>query len=656
MSSPTTPSPRLDRARQLVQEKGLSKEDLVLLEEILQAGELDPLLEAQGGAPEPPSTRSLVDLRRGLGLFLAFLTQFNPRRMGDARASMGLVIEHGLARLGRQAKECHRDFLQEPGTAPWIGQALDLVASLRALALSAGSAAGSAEGLPLRRDWAAFLTDHGEDFREVAVALQEVEEGSTLATRLHSQLKTLNRNLRNAEGRPEEALRKLADLLESATPLETRRKVEPLLLVEHVVSNLRLSLRRPLEKGMEAGIHWPAVAQIHGSLQWLWNHLGWQLPRVEAKDLQRVLPREVRKLLQQIRKDDPAAFHLLARSLGGHLAIMGLLEGLGPFTHASEEARYAAVAPFLVVEGELGRMADRTYSPDGLQSLKPGPESQRLRGLFRQAALAQRQDQSTVRALLQQALAAPDTDQLAIGLDNLRALLLAHQRNQVGDLVGVFSPDLRQRLYPESVSLAEEGDRLRQRLHRLYESLTPLQNQLQLHLELQDWPRLALGLAQGQQQASAFRRSPEFPLIRPADREEADRLIQLLARTLDGPADVRQALVEGTDLVAELLRFLELLLLRINARAPLIRHDLEIARGALDLCGQLKAAEGPDRNRLAQKLLQTAKRLGVRDPQSLVLLKRWVRAERSQKDQRANLDPLAAHLDRLAARLDAALG
>ncbi|MBS1785926.1 MAG: hypothetical protein JST24_10895 [Acidobacteria bacterium] len=652
MSSPTTPSPRLDRARQLVQEKGLSKEDLVLLEEILQAGELDPLLDAQSGPPEPAGTRSLVDLRRSLGLFLAFLAQFSPRRLGDSRAAMGLVIEHGLARLGRQAKDCHRELLQEPGTAPWVGQALDLVASLRAMALSAGTA----EGLPLRRNWAAFLTDHGEDFREVAVALQDLEDGSTLATRLHSQLKTLNRNLRNAEGRSEEALRKLADLLESATPLETRRKVEPLLLVEHVVSNLRLSLRRPLEKGMEAGIHWPAVTQIHGSLQWLWNHLGWQLPRVEAKDLQRVLPREVRKLLQQIRKDDPAAFRLLAKSLGGHLAVMGLLEGLGPFAHATEEARYAAVAPFLVVEGELGRMAERTYSAESLHGLKPGPEAQKLRGLFRQAALSQRQDQSTVRALLQQALAASDTDQLAVGLDNLRALLLTHQKNQVGDLVGVFSPDLRQRLYPESVSLAEEGDRLRQRLHRLYEGLTPLQNQLQLHLELQDWPRLALGLAQGQQQASAFRRSPEFPLIRPADREEADRLIQLLARTLDAPSDVRQALVEGTDLVAELLRFLELLLLRINARAPLIRHDLEIARGALDLCVQLKAAEGPERNRLAQKLLQTAKRLGVRDPQSLVLLKRWVRAERSQKDQRANLDPLAAHLDRLAARLDAALG
>ena len=652
MSSQATPSPRLDRARQLVQEKGLSKEDLVLLEEILQAGELDPLLDAQSGPPEPPSTRSLVELRRNLGLFLAFLGQFSPRRLGEARAAMGLAIEHGLARLGSQAKACHRELLQEPGTAPWIGRALDLVASLRAMALSAGSG----DPLPLRRDWAAFLTDHGEDFREVATALLGLENGETLATRLHSQLKTLNRNLRNSEGRSEESLRKLADLLEAATPLETRRKVEPLLLVEHVANNLRLSLRRPLEKGMDGGIHWPAVTQIHGSLQWLWNNLGWQLPRVEAKDLQRVLPREVRKLLQQIKKEDPAAFRLLAKALGGHLAIMGLLEGLGPFAHATEEARYAAVAPFLVIEAELGRMAEHTYGPDLLQGLKPGPEAQKLRGLFRQAVLAQRQDQGTVRALLQQSLINRDTDQLAQGLDNLRTLLMTHQRNQVGDLVGVFSPELRQRLYPESVSLADEGDRLRQRLHRLYEALTPLQNQLQLHLELQDWPRLALGLAQAQQQASAFRRSPEFPLIRPGDREEADRLIQLLARTLDAPQDVRQALVEGTDLVAELLRFLELLLLRINARAPLIRHDLEIARGALDLAQQLKTAPGAERSRLAQKLLQTAKRLGVRDPQSLVLLKRWVRAERGQRDQAANLDPLASHLDRLAARLDAALG
>ena len=651
MPSPSTPSPRLDRALQLVQEKGLSKEDLVLLEEILQAGELDPLIDAQSGPPEPPGTRALVELRRSLGLFLAFLSQFNPRRLGDSRAAMGLVIEHGLGRLGGQAKACHREFLEDPGTPAWIGRALDLVASLRAMALSAGS-----DDLLLRRDWAAFLTDHGEDFREVAVALQGLPDGSTLASRLHTQLKTLNRNLRNAEGRAEDSLRKLADLLEAATPLETRRKVEPLLLVEHVVTNLRLSLRRPLEKGMDGGIHWPAVTQIHGSLQWLWNHLGWQLPRVEAKDLQRILPREVRKLLQRIRQEDTAAFRVLAKALGGHLAISGLLDGLGPFAHASEEARYAAVAPFLVIEAELGRMAEHTYGPELLEGLRPGPESQKLRGLFRQAVLAQRQDQSTVRALLHLALAARDTDQLAMGLDNLRALLLTHQRNQVGDLVGIFSPELRQRLYPESASLADEGDRLRQRLHRLYESLTPQQNQLQLHLELQDWPRLALGLAQAQQQASAFRRSPEFPLIRPGDREEADRLIQLLARTLDAPADVRQALVEGTDLVSELLRFLELLLLRINARAPLIRHDLEIARGALDLCQQLRAADGSERSRLAQKLLQTAKRLGVRDAQSLVLLKRWVRAERSQKDQLANLEPLAAHMERLAARLDAALG
>ena len=652
MPSPSTPSPRLDRALQLVQEKGLSKEDLVLLEEILQAGELDPLIDAQSGPPEPPGTRSLIELRRSLGLFLAFLSQFNPRRLGDSRAAMGLVIEHGLARLGSQAKACHRELLEDPGTAAWIGRALDLVASLRAMALSAGSG----DPLLLRRDWAAFLTDHGEDFREVAVALQGLSEGSALATRLHSQLKSLNRNLRNEEGRAEDSLRKLADLLESATPIETRRKVEPLLLVEHVVTNLRLSLRRPLEKGMDGGIHWPAVAQIHGSLQWLWNNLGWQLPRVEARDLQKLLPREVRKLLQRIRKEDAGAFRVLAKALGGHLAVTGLLEGLGPFAHATEEARYAAVAPFLVIESELGRMAEHTYGAEQLEGLRPGPEAQRLRGLFRQAVLAQRQDQSTVRALLHQALASRDTDQLAMGLDNLRALLLTHQRNQVGDLVGIFSPELRQRLYPQSASLADEGDRLRQRLHRLYESLMPQQNQLQLHLELQDWPRLALGLAQAAQQASAFRRSPEFPLIRPGDREEADRLIQLLARTIDAPADVRQALVEGTDLVSELLRFLELLLLRINARAPLIRHDLEIARGALDLCHQLQVPDGSDRSRLAQKLLQTAKRLGVRDAQSLVLLKRWVRAERSQKDQLANLEPLAAHLERLAARLDAALG
>ena len=62
-----------------------------------------------------------------------------------------------------------------------------------------------------------------------------------------------------------------------------------------------------------------------------------------------------------------------------------------------------------------------------------------------------------------------------------------------------------------------------------------------------------------------------------------------------------------------------------------------------------------DRLRQTHKLIQTTKPLGVRDPQSLSLLKRWVRSERGDKDVQGALEVLASHLDRLAARLDAAL-
>lgn len=47
----------------------------------------------------------------------------------------------------------------------------------------------------------------------------------------------------------------------------------------------------------------------------------------------------------------------------------------------------------------------------------------------------------------------------------------------------------------------------------------------------------------------------------------------------------------------------------------------------------------------------------MRDPQSLTLLKRWVRAERGQREgSPPALDQLAAHLRQLALRLQAALG
>jgi hypothetical protein len=111
------------------------------------------------------------------------------------------------------------------------------------------------------------------------------------------------------------------------------------------------------------------------------------------------------------------------------------------------------------------------------------------------------------------------------------------------------------------------------------------------------------------------------------------------------------------DLLGELLRFLELFLLRINARVPLIRQDLDVAQDALRLLGELEAVPaGAERTRLSHKLIQTAKRLGVRDPQSLALLKRWVRAERGQREgSLAAATSLAAHLRQLALRLEAAL-
>ena len=68
-------------------------------------------------------------------------------------------------------------------------------------------------------------------------------------------------------------------LLQSALPEATRLRAEPLLLVQHVIASLRLTLFRPLDQG----VHWPAVERIRGSLQWLWDHLGWTLPRVEEQ-------------------------------------------------------------------------------------------------------------------------------------------------------------------------------------------------------------------------------------------------------------------------------------------------------------------------------------------------------------------------------------
>jgi hypothetical protein len=350
---------------------------------------------------------------------------------------------------------------------------------------------------------------------------------------------------------------------------------------------------------------------------------------------------------------------VVARALASHISLLGLLESLEPASGASTRERYAAVPTFLVIESELGRMSDRTYDPARATLLDPGqPEVPRLRAYLRQAVLSLRQDQGTLRSLLQQALAGQDSDQLAHTLDNLRGLLVNHQKQLMGELVGIFSPDVQQRLFPESPSMMEEGERLRLRIQRLWEQVPPLQGQLLLCMELQDWPRLALGLAQAYRHMLAFRRSPEFPLMRRPDREEAERLIQDLGRLLESPGEVPQALRDGMEVLGELLRFLELFLLRINARVPLIRQDLEVAQEGLQLIASLQ--EGPtgtERTRLSHKLIQTAKRLGVRDAQAVALLKRWIRAERSQREgSLPALEQLAAHLRHLAVRLEAALG
>ena len=652
MSSPGTPPQRLLLARQLIREKGLSKTDLSLLEDILREGALDlePLVEA---APKRVATTeespAQATLRRSLGYFLAFLHSFSPRRLGEARNAMGLVILHSLGRLGDQAEAAHRELLAEQQQPAWVTQLLDLLASLRAMSLAPMEHNGN-----LRQLWSTFLADHRAAFRDILAALQVSEGGTASVARLNSQMKTLNRAIQG-QGRLEEALTRLAEHLEACIPAEIHARVEPLLLLEHVVSNLRLSLVRPLDRG----IHWPAVEQVRGSLRWLWDHLGWSLPRMDTDLFRESMPPELRRLLQQLRHDDRPAFSVVARALASHISLLGLLESLEPAASSSFRDRYAAVPTFLVFEAELGRLAERAYDPARGELLDPtGTNAHRLRAFLRQAVLTLQQDQGTMRSLLQQALAGQDADQLAQTLDNLRGLLINHQKQLMGELVGIFSPDVQHRLFPESPSMMEEGERLRLRIQRLWEQVPPLHGQLQLHLELQDWPRLALGLSQTYRHLLAFRRSPEFPLMRRPDREEAERHIQELGQLLESPQDVPQALRDGMDLLGELLRFLELFLLRINARVPLIRQDLEVAHEALKLIADLQEnPSGADRTRLSHKLIQTSKRLGVRDPQSLALLKRWVRVERGQKEgAMPALNQLAAHLRQLALRLEAALG
>ncbi len=649
MSTPAASPQRLLLAQQLVREKGLSRSDLALLEDILKAGETDlaPLMDAPPAGPglegEAPAQAAL---RRQLGLFLAFLHQPPARRGGETRAALGLVFQHSLGRIGQMAESAHRECLDEIQQPEWVALLLDLLAAVRAMAL-----APALDAAPLGQVWSAFLEDHRDAFRRVLAALQACEDGPERVARLNTRMKAVNHAVQG-RGRLEPALSGLAEALEACIPPDARAPVAPFLLLEHVVSNLRLGLARPMDRGVPG----PAMEQVRGSLRWLWDHLGWTLPRMEGDRLRAAMPSDLRRLLQQIRREDRAIFTAVARALAGHVALMGLLESLDAMATASPRDRYAAVPTFLVIESELGRLASRAYDPAGLEELPPASEeTPRLRTFFRQAVLALHQDQNTLTSLLSQALAGQDADQLAQTLDTLRGLLLNHQKQLMGGLVGLFAPDLQKRLFPEAPDAMEEGERLRQRLQRLWELIAPLQGQLVLHLELQDWARLALGLSQAFQHIQAFRRSPEFPLLRRPDREEGDRIAQHLGRLLEAPPDVPQALQEGLELLGEFLRSVELFLLRINARVPLICQDLEVARHALKLAEELQEGSGPESIRLSHKLLQTTRRLGLRDPQCLVLLKRWIRAERSQRDAEPALRQLAAHLAQLTLRLEAAL-
>jgi len=650
----TDPS-RLDQARELIRAKGLSRQDLQLLEDILRAGgpELAPLMEPGPAEAAPaPDSLQLARLRKAFGLFLAFLNQFSDRRLGEQRPAMGLVLQHSLATLGEAAAAAHREVLSQYEEPDWVIHLLDLVASLRTMGTAMGSAPGDARHL--QEHWAAFLREEKEEFRQLFARIGQGPDGPAKVARLNVQMKSLNRALREGTVNPVPAIRNLETLLASAIPEATRVRAEPVLLVQHVIASLRMALFRPLDRGF----HWPAVEPIKGSLQWLWNHLGWSLPRVEAAELERTLPEDVRNLLKVLRENHPPSFRIVARALASHLALLSLVEDMQPAVNATIPQRYAAVPHFYVIEAELGRLADKVFNPRAAEQLPKGSEESLLLGAFlRQAVLSLLQDQATIKGMLQQALANEDVDQLATTLDNLRALLLSHQRQLMGDLVGLFSPELRQKLFPDSPSLTEEGDRLRQRLHRLWQHLDPTLAKVQLHLELLDWPRLALVLAHAQSQVLAFRRSPEFVLIRSVDRQEFERLTQQFVRVLDAPEEIEPALREAAEMVDELLRFLDVFLLRINARIPLIRLDLGTSRNAHRLGLELQAlgAEDPERNRLAHKLIQTTKPLGVRDPQALSLLKRWVRAERSGREVKAPLEALLSHLNHLTSRLDAAL-
>ncbi len=654
MSSMERESNPLMQARKLVRGKALSHQDLQLLKEILRVteGELGPLLDS--GSGPPPATADapqLARLQRSLGLFLVFLNSFANLKPGKDRVAMGLVLSHSLNELKAIAQEANIEVLESHEEPGWVVYLLDLVASLRTMATSFGPE----DPFQLLDDWAAFLQERRDSFRDLLAVLVDGPGGEERVSQLNSRMKALNRALQGAGGRPIEAIHKLVDLLETFVPKETLSRVEPLLLVQHVLDSLRLILLWPLDQG----INWGALEQIRGSLTWLWNHLGWSLPRYDGRRLESMLTQEVRATLKGVRGSQPKAFRLLAHSLASHLTILGLVDPIPPAGNMPEQERYAAVPTYFVVERELGRLVEQLERPQIMEGLPEGTEETLLLSAFlQQAVLTLSQDQTTIHELLQEALIQADGDHLALTLDHLKTGLINHQRQLMADLVRTFSAELRQSMFPNSPTLKDEGDQLRQRLYRLWEQLTRQLPRLRTQVREKDYLRLALTLFQAHNHVNAFRRSPEFFLIRAQDRSEMDRLTSTFGWVLDAQSDIELALVNGTELVEELFSYLEGFLARINARVPLISHDLMVAREAFRLSQQMQETQGggAGRTRLAKIFIQSTKKLGVRDPQTLSLLRRWVRSERGRRETPDPLDALSSHLERLITRLEAALG
>lgn len=654
MSSVERESNPLMQARKLVRGKALSQQDLQLLKEILQftEGELGPLLDSGASQATPPlAAPQQAKLQRSLGLFLVFLNHLSGPRQGKERVAMGLVLSHALNELKALAQEAHLEVLQTHKEPAWVVYLLDLVASLRTMATSFGPE----DPYQLLDDWAAFLQERRDSFKELLAVLVDGPGGEERVSQLNSRMKALNRALQGTGGRPIEAIHRLVDLLETFVPRETLSRVEPLLLVQHVLDTLRLILLWPLDQG----INWGALEQIRGSLTWLWNHLGWSLPRYDSGRLESMLTQEVRATLKGVRGSQPKAFRVLAHSLASHLTILGLVDPIPPAGNMTEQERYAAVPIYFVVERELARLGDQLGRSKIMDGLPEGTEETLLLSAFlQQAVFTLSQDLTSIHELLHEALAQADADHLALTLDHLKSGLINHQRQLMADLVRTFSAELRQSMFPNSPTLKDEGDQLRQRLYRLWEQLARLLPRLRAQVREKDYLRLSLTLFQAHNHVNAFRRSPEFFLIRARDRSEMDRLTAAFGRILDAQSDLEFALVSGTELVEELFGYLEEFLGRINARMPLISHDLMVAKEAFRLSQQLQESQGagPGRTRLTKILIQSTKKLGVRDPQTLSLLRRWVRSERGRRETPDPIDALSSHLERLVTRLEAAMG